>query len=82
MYRKFKVTSYKTVPSEKFESVMSRLRQQRAINRPKLRRPATISGEISCMAQSMVDGDNLVMRKLPSIISPLSVWNWTHQSVP
>jgi hypothetical protein len=40
MYRKFKVTSYKTVPSEKFESVMSWLRQQRAINRPKLRRPA------------------------------------------
>jgi|SRR5665213_182687 len=40
MYKKFKVTSYKTVPSEKFENVMSWLRQQRAINRPKLRRPA------------------------------------------
>ena len=40
MYGKFKVTSYKTVPVEKYESVMSWLRQQRAINRPKLRRPA------------------------------------------
>jgi len=38
LYRKFKVTSYKTVPLEKFESVMLWLRQQKAINRKKLRR--------------------------------------------
>ncbi len=40
LYRKFKVTSYKTIPSEKFETVISWLRQQKAINRKKLRRPA------------------------------------------
>jgi hypothetical protein len=40
LYRKFKVTSYKTIPSEKFEAVISWLRQQKAINRKKLRRPA------------------------------------------
>lgn len=40
MYRKFKVTSYKTIPLDKYEGVMSWLRQQKAINRPKLRRPA------------------------------------------
>lgn len=40
LYRKFKVTSYKTVPVEKYEGVMVWLRQQKVINRPKLRRPA------------------------------------------
>jgi TIR domain len=40
LYRKFKVTSYKTIPAEKFEPVISWLRQQKAINRKKLRRPA------------------------------------------
>jgi len=40
MYRKFKVTSYKTIPLEKYDGVISWFRQQKAINRPKLRRPA------------------------------------------
>jgi hypothetical protein len=40
MYRKFEVTSYKTVPREKYADVISWLRQQKAINRKKLRRPA------------------------------------------
>jgi hypothetical protein len=40
LYRKFKVTSYKTIPIEKYEDVISWLRQQKAINRKKLRRPA------------------------------------------
>jgi len=39
LYRKFKVTSYKTIPLAKFEAVISWLRQQNAINRKKLRRP-------------------------------------------
>jgi len=38
LYRKFKVTSYKTIPSEKYEAVISWLSQQKAINRKKLRR--------------------------------------------
>lgn len=40
LYRKFKVTSYKTIPREKFDNVISWLGQQKAMNRSKLRRPA------------------------------------------
>ena len=40
LYGRFKVTSYKTIPLEKFDAAISWLRQQKAINRPKLRRSA------------------------------------------
>jgi len=40
LYKKFRVTSYKTIPVEKYDAVIIWLRQKRAISRSKLRRPA------------------------------------------